>query len=134
MMQTLFSQMRSTLNGIRPKPHTLLDYADLSLCEDYIQQHARSGITAVPIARIKGSLNRTNDFDADFNPLTTHTYQRLKGIRERMRAGRSLPPVELVQINEIFYVRDGHHRIAAARSLGQDFIDALIVLHKVENE
>ncbi len=37
-----------------------------------------------------------------------------------------LPPVELIRIQERFFVRDGHHRISVARSLGQTAIDAEI--------
>src|SRR5262249_52230774 len=133
-MQTFFAQMRTTLTGLRRKPQTLLEFADLALCEDYIQRQPRTHVVAVPISKIRGSLNRSADFDVDFHPLTTHTSERLKGITQRMKAGRSLPPVELVQINDIYYVRDGHHRIAAARSLGQDFIDAFIVLYKVDHQ
>src|SRR5688572_16777470 len=114
VMQAMIEQVRSRLTVRRSQPRTLLAYADLSLCEDFTQEYASRSVTAVPISRIQGSLNRTNDFDADFRPLTTHTSARLKGIIQHMRAGRSLPPIELVQINDIYYVRDGHHRIAAA--------------------
>ncbi|HEY3310826.1 MAG TPA: hypothetical protein VGK00_04225 [Anaerolineales bacterium] len=42
--------------------------------------------------------------------------------------GRELPPVELIQVENIYYVRDGHHRISVSRSLGQDFIDAEVTI------
>jgi ParB-like chromosome segregation protein Spo0J len=37
-----------------------------------------------------------------------------------------LPPVDLVELDGTYYVRDGHHRISVARSLGQDYIEAEI--------
>jgi hypothetical protein len=35
-----------------------------------------------------------------------------------------MPLVDLVRIGEIYFVRDGHHRISVARALGLDEIDA----------
>jgi hypothetical protein len=39
---------------------------------------------------------------------------------------RPLPPVELNRLGEVYYVVDGHHRVAAVRSLGQLEIDAVV--------
>jgi len=38
--------------------------------------------------------------------------------------GISLPPIELVQVGNKYYVRDGHHRISVARRLGKIDVDA----------
>ena len=43
-----------------------------------------------------------------------------------MRAER-LPSVELIQVGEVYYVSDGHHRVSVARALKYDFIDAVVV-------
>jgi hypothetical protein len=40
---------------------------------------------------------------------------------------RSLPPVELYRLGNIYYVLDGHHRVAAARLNGQLELDAQVV-------
>jgi hypothetical protein len=41
-----------------------------------------------------------------------------------MRRGEALPPVDLVKVGEIYFVRDGHHRVSVARALGLSDIDA----------
>jgi hypothetical protein len=41
-----------------------------------------------------------------------------------MRRGESMPPVDLLRIGEIYFVRDGHHRVSVARALGRTDIDA----------
>jgi hypothetical protein len=41
-----------------------------------------------------------------------------------MRRGESMPPVDLVKVGEIYFVRDGHHRVSVARALGRTDIDA----------
>jgi hypothetical protein len=38
--------------------------------------------------------------------------------------GKVLPPVVLVQVGDVYFVRDGHHRISVARALGQLDIEA----------
>jgi hypothetical protein len=47
-------------------------------------------------------------------------------------AGRELPPVELIQIGEAFFVRDGHHRISVARALGEKYMDAEVTKWEVQ--
>ena len=38
-----------------------------------------------------------------------------------------LPPVDLFKIGEIYFVRDGNHRISVARERGQEFMDAYVI-------
>jgi hypothetical protein len=37
-----------------------------------------------------------------------------------------LPPVRLIQVGDVYFVRDGHHRISVAKALGQTEIDAVV--------
>ena len=37
-----------------------------------------------------------------------------------------MPPVDLVKVGEIYFVRDGHHRVSVARALGRTDIDAYV--------
>jgi len=46
--------------------------------------------------------------------------------------GTVLPQVELIQLGEAYFVRDEHHRISVARSLGQKDIDAEVTVWEVE--
>jgi hypothetical protein len=43
-----------------------------------------------------------------------------------MRRGESMPPVDLLQVGEIYFVRDGHHRVSVSRALGREDIDAYV--------
>jgi hypothetical protein len=45
--------------------------------------------------------------------------------------GKGLPPVVLVQVGDVYFVRDGHHRIAVARALGQLDIEAQVTVWHV---
>jgi DNA-binding Lrp family transcriptional regulator len=85
------------------------------------------GIRSVPLDRIVGSVGRYHDFDNRFRFKRNIPSERLQWIREAMREGRPLKPVELYQIKQEYYVSDGNHRISAAKELGHDEILARIV-------
>ncbi len=91
------------------------------------QPPRRVGVTSIPLARIIGSEGRVGDFDRSFHPLNDHTRDRWINIAVARRNGDSLPPVELIQVGDSYYVRDGHHRISVARAEGQREIEANIV-------
>jgi hypothetical protein len=93
-----------------------------------VDSHRHSShIVSVPIRQIKGSLSRTSDFDAGFNPLTEACRSRWVSILTAICQSIPMPAVELVQFGPTYYVVDGHHRISVAKSLGQQAIDAHIV-------
>jgi hypothetical protein len=43
-------------------------------------------------------------------------------------AGMGLPPIEVYQIGEQYFVRDGNHRVSVARALGNSTIQAYVTL------
>ena len=45
--------------------------------------------------------------------------------------GMPLPPVDLVQVRDCYFVQDGHHRISVARALGQTNIEARVTVWHV---
>jgi hypothetical protein len=88
-------------------------------------------IRMVPISHIRGSQGRSKDFDRDFNPLQEHTKDRWLNVAVARQWGKSLPPVELIQVGDVYFVRDGHHRISVARALGQQDIEAEVTVWQV---
>jgi hypothetical protein len=89
------------------------------------------GIRTVPIHQIRGSESRCADFDCDFNPLQSHTKGRWLSIAEARGRGKALPPVALIQVGDLYFVRDGHHRISVAQALGQKAIKARVIVWQV---
>jgi len=82
------------------------------------------GLQIVPLASILGSEGRSHDFDRHFAPLHEHIRERWVGLATLRSAGQPLPPVELVQVGQSYYVIDGHHRISIARAFDDETIDA----------
>lgn len=89
-----------------------------------------SGIRTVSIGRIIGSEGRTADFDADFHPFSECVRERWINIALLYLSCTSLPPVVLVQVGGVYFVRDGHHRISVARAFGQKEVDAEVTVWK----
>ena len=85
------------------------------------------GIQLISLDRIVGSVGRYNDFDNHFRFKQNIHSERLQWIRQAMREGRPLKPVELFEIKDEYYVSDGNHRISAAKELGHNEILARIV-------
>ncbi len=112
-------------NKIRRRDNHLRDLAHLDGASE--RKPARSaGVVNVPLSRIVGSEGRVRDFDREFRPLSEHTRERWIGIAAARRNRVALPPVELIQVGDSYYVRDGHHRISVARAAGQVEIESRI--------
>jgi hypothetical protein len=110
--------------------HRLLSLEAIqSTCNVRARHYA--GIQTVPIDHIRGSEGRSEDFDADFCPLQTHSKERWLRIAIARRAGEEMPPVKLVRIGDVYFVRDGHHRISVARALGQKEIEAEVTVWQI---
>jgi DNA-binding Lrp family transcriptional regulator len=85
------------------------------------------GVRMVPVNRIVGSVGKYHDFDDRFRLKPHLPPERLENIKTALRAGKSLPPVDLYQIKDEYYVLDGNHRVAAAKHFGHDDILARII-------
>ena len=84
-------------------------------------------IIAIAIEKIVGSESRVHDFDNHFRPLVNHTRDRWVSIAIARHQGINLPPVELIQVGEEYFVRDGHHRVSVAKTFGQATIEAQVL-------
>lgn len=128
----LFSRMlfnarqRSLWLALRGRQNRLQDLnAIAKIAERKATLH--SGIVTVPLNKIVGSEGRSNDFDSTFAPLAAHDRDRWAGIAVARKLGVPLPPVELIQVADEYFVRDGHHRISVANAVGQVEIEAQIL-------
>jgi hypothetical protein len=123
-----FWRMRRIL---RRRPRQLLALSDIMETHVVTNRHD-AGTQTVSISQIRGSENDSSHFDAGFYPLTNRTASRWLGIAEAWLRDMPLPPVELIQVGDRYFVRDGHHRISVARSLGLTHIDAAVVVWEVD--
>ena len=86
----------------------------------------RLGLQTIPLDSIVGTVDRGREFDRSFRPTSGRVRGRWERIAEAMRRGQSLPPIDVYRVGDMHFVRDGHHRVSVARTLGHDVIDAYV--------
>jgi hypothetical protein len=82
------------------------------------------GFRVVPLDAIVGTVDREREFDRGFRPTSARVRSRWEQLDAAMRRGESMPPVDLLKVGELYFVRDGHHRVSVSRALGREDIDA----------
>ncbi len=121
--KAFWRQVWATLRG---QPNALLSYEEVRE-KLHLGRSIYRGVQAVPVARIIGSVDRYRDFDRVFLPAQTHTADRWRSIGRAFYSDVSLPPVQLYQVGDAYFVFDGNHRVSVARELGMAFIDAEVI-------
>jgi hypothetical protein len=92
------------------------------------RQLREAGEQFIPVASIVGSVDGASQlFDRNFRPVSDRARARLGSVLVAMRQGEPLPPIEVWAWRGEYYVLDGHHRVAAARALGSDYISAHVI-------
>ncbi|NMB61077.1 MAG: ParB N-terminal domain-containing protein [Chloroflexi bacterium] len=86
-----------------------------------------AGIQVIEMDKIIGSVNRYADFDDAFLPRQKHTRSRWEKIDRAYLRDEILPPVDVYQIGDFYFVIDGNHRVSVAKRRGQRWIDAHVV-------
>ena len=88
--------------------------------DDVRREHAANnrlhrGTRVVGVEEIVGSVGRWRDFDRSFLPARASGGERWKRIDRAFQGGEDLPPVDLYEIGDTYFVVDGHHRVSVAR-------------------
>ena len=99
-----------------------------------VPAHSLLGIQTVQIQRIIGSEGRCTGFDDAFNPYGLDEPRRWQSIARAWLHGKYLPPIELIQVGDRYFVRDGHHRVSVARAFGQLEIDAIVTIWRIAQD
>jgi hypothetical protein len=117
--------MVARLRGEPDDVRHVLPYEEVVAALGYVSERS-AGKAVVPLDAIVGTVDRGRDFDRSFRPTTGRVRSRWEHIATAMRRGEAMPPVDLVRVGQIYFVRDGHHRVSVARALGHNDIDAIV--------
>ena len=90
------------------------------------RQQISMGTQMVRLDRIVGSVGRYRDFTRTFLPRSGANADRWARIDAMMNSLEGLPPVELYKIGEVYFVRDGNHRVSVARANDLSHIEAYV--------
>ncbi len=84
------------------------------------------GLQDIPIDHIIGSVGRYRDFSRDFLPLTDTDEERWARVELAMNTMIGVPPIDVYKVGEVYFVRDGHHRVSVAKQMGATTIQAYV--------
>jgi len=89
------------------------------------------GVQEIEVERIMGSVGRAQDFAAGFLPRSNELRTRWIKIARANLIGEYIPPIEVIQVGSVYFVKDGNHRVSVARVLNQMTISAHVVVIRV---
>lgn len=116
----------SVLNLLSPEKQQLLSLYDIkSLVKP--KNESYKGMKVVPIKDIVGSEGRYRDFNKAFLPRKEHLRNRWISVDKAHITDVILPPIKLYKIGDLYFVRDGNHRVSVAKMQKVYAIDAEVV-------
>ena len=90
------------------------------------QVSSKKILKEIPVSAIIGSVNRYQDFSRDFLPGKNVNEQRWANVELANSSFQGLPPIEVYQIGEAYFVSDGNHRVSVAKQIGTAQIQAYV--------
>ncbi len=84
------------------------------------------GLKSIKLADIVGSVDQRRDFDRRFRPTSARVRERWEQLALAQRRGAPMPPIDVYKVGDLYFVKDGHHRVSIALSQDQTTIDAYV--------
>jgi hypothetical protein len=81
------------------------------------------GLQTIRLDQIVGSVGRYNDFTRTFLPRSESVRGRWQQV-DQLTSSQGIPPIQVYQVGQVYFVLDGNHRVSVARQLGADSIQA----------
>lgn len=82
------------------------------------------GLQDIPLANIVGSVGRYRDFTNSFLPRTNEMKERWSRVYAQINSMQGVPPIEVYKVGDVYFVRDGNHRVSVARQMDAETIQA----------
>lgn len=117
--------MQQILSRLAGKSVDALSYDELRKLLKVQTQKPRQ-LKDVPLDAIVGSVGRYHDFTRSFLPKASVDQERWARVKVAATGLVGLPPIELYQIGQTYFVLDGNHRVSVARQLGATHIEAYV--------
>jgi hypothetical protein len=84
------------------------------------------GMKTIKLSALVGTVDSRRDFDRRFRPTSARVRERWERLALAQRRGEPMPPIDVYRVGDMYFVRDGHHRVSIALASGQTTIDAYV--------
>jgi hypothetical protein len=93
-----------------------------------LKQSIYRGLQDIPVKNVVGSTGRYEDFTRKFLPRRgdKRDKERWRMIYTLAVTGKGFPPIDVYKIDQVYFVKDGNHRVSVARDLGWETIQAFV--------
>lgn len=122
-MQAFFKDWFSRMRGQRSD---LLNYDEVRQILHAQEMGVRPVLEEVPLDKIVGSVGRYRDFNSVFLPRNEALQDRWARVDAAREGLVGLPPVDLLRVGDLYFVRDGNHRVSVARAHDEETIEAYV--------
>jgi nucleotide-binding universal stress UspA family protein len=119
-IQEILSRLRGN-----PEEMELLAYDDVRQQLRAVEKSSER-LMEIPLDKIVGSVNRYHDFTRRFLPKSSIDQERWARVMATTKGLAGLPPIDVYKIGEVYFVRDGNHRVSVARQMGNTSIQAYV--------
>ena len=120
------ADLEQIITFLKGKSASLLPYEDVRR-KLTITGSERRELQEVSLDAIVGSVSRYHDFTRGFLPKHEREKERWATIETLVNGAEGgLPPIELYQIGNVYFVYDGNHRVSVARQVGATLIEAYV--------
>ena len=73
------------------------------------------GTQIIPLDSVVGSVERYHDFTGEFLPRNEELRARWQRLDQATRRMETIPPIDVYKLGDLYFVRDGNHRVSVAR-------------------
>ncbi len=119
--------LRQILSHLRGEDNQLLPFEAVREQLRPTGRTIQRGIQEIPLDNIVGSVDRYEDFTRTFLPKADATQTRWVGVRAAVSDMRGMPPIDVYQLGDAYFVQDGNHRVSIARHLNTKTISARVI-------
>lgn len=120
--------VEAVLQLLRGRAPELLSFDAVQAALQAWQQTEKREPEMIPLHKIVGSVGRYRDFTREFLPKESISSSRWQAVDAALHSQTGLPPIEVYQVGDAYFVKDGHHRVSVARANGFKDIEAYVTL------
>ncbi len=120
--------LEEILARLTGKSNRLLSYEEVAQ-KLRLADRSDRGVRQIPLDKIVGSVGRYSDFTRSFLPLDDKDKERWARVKAATTGNGNpeMPPIEVYQVGDAYFVLDGNHRVSIARQTGMLAIDAHVI-------